>query len=519
MNAFLRTTTFESEVGTLHVQLQDVEGNPARGYVLFRSQYGGHESVGTTDEGGQIRLEGVSASPGSLKAYLPGLSQPDLGSNRDTWPEDPELLNRATIYPRSVTITGGAEYQVTLQAKRVGYVRGTVRPAQGKSAADYFVGTEDWRAEYRYDDTSGDFLVGPLPEGNATIFVFQKEPGNRSLLRAAADVEIRSDHVARVEIATDEGAKLDRPLPGPARMLSGMGRLDMMGRVLRELHGTVLLSDGRTPAAGAALAYVGANNPSPIVLGYTDARGRISLQAGWYTDYWMDDDEQAGPKQTAIVVWLPGACGATIVPHKVAVPAKKLRIVLPPLRIARGKVTVGGRPIDARNAQLQVLAAHEGQDKLDSLLSLHVSAESDGSFELAGLTPGSYRVQATMDGIWLSATKQLVVAEGKPLEPLSLDVGEPGMGSVIRCMDAAGQRVAKVRATMTRPAGPMAELHWPGSFISDGAGVIHIPPLEVGEHRVQIAGVEQPLTLTVKPLADPNAKAEELKVRVDTPQP
>ena len=68
-------------------------------------------------------------------------------------------------------------------------------------------------------------------------------------------------------------------------------------------------------------------------------------------------------------------------------------------RGVEGRVTLGGRPVDDRNAGLRVVAAHRGRGVLDEVLSLAATAQADGRFELRGLTPGRYAVQATRDGI------------------------------------------------------------------------------------------------------------------------
>src|SRR5262249_57392724 len=93
------------------------------------------------------------------------------------------------------------------------------------------------------------------------------------------------------------------------------------------------------------------------------------------------------------------------------------------------------------NNQFRVLAAYEGKGKLDEFLSLDVNAQADGSFELPGLTPGTYQIQAAMDGIWLSRSVRLTIGPAARPEPLTLDIGEPGVTSVLKFVDAQGQPV------------------------------------------------------------------------------
>jgi hypothetical protein len=225
------------------------------------------------------------------------------------------------------------------------------------------------------------------------------------------------------------------------------------------------------------------------------------------------------PTMPVVVAWLPGQCGASIVPVKRASEAtedRKVAIVLPPSITVRGKVTVGGKNIQGQMSQLTVLAAHEGKGRLDDLLSLEVNTEANGDFELAGLTPGAYRIQAAMDRIWLCQSVRLVfdVKFGKP-ESVQLDIGQPGAASVIEVVDKRGKPVHSVKATIARPQGPLTAKLWPASFKSDGAGLIHIPPLEASAHKFRLGKTEKDLLLLVPQLLEPPAKPVTLRVVLD----
>jgi hypothetical protein len=58
----------------------------------------------------------------------------------------------------------------------------------------------------------------------------------------------------------------------------------------------------------------------------------------------------------------------------------------------------------------------------------------------------------------------------------------------------------------------LTDLFWPAEFIADGAGVIHIPPLEVGTHKVRVKGAAENQTLEIPALLDAEAKPVNLRV-------
>ena len=205
-----------------------------------------------------------------------------------------------------------------------------------------------------------------------------------------------------------------------------------------------------------------------------------------------------------LVAWLPGSCGATITPIEKEADAKELKIILPPPLSVAGKVTVGGKEIRGRRSRFVVVAQCEGKGKLAVWLSRTVVPEEDGSFALTALTPGAYRAQAAMDNIWLSPSVRMDVAADATLKPLTLDIGQPGPATMFKVVDRSGKPLPDVKAMVARPDGPLAETLWPREFTSDGAGAIHIPPLEAGSHKLQVHGAKERL-LAVPPLADVNA--------------
>jgi hypothetical protein len=480
-------TALRREPGAVLVQLRDAHGKPARGTVLLDARYRWPTSGGSTDEGGTVRFAGLQAGRHELEAYLPGPTRPALGRDDDRFPEDGALVGRTALFRQEFTATEDEEQTVVIRPKPVGYVRGIVRPPQGRRAADYRVWwyeagvVPDSDAHYNRD--TGEFVVGPLPEGKAKIRVTCRGTGPAWEDCATPEVAVRSDRVARVDVSPPAAPPVTRGAdPG------------------RPLRVRVLLPDGKAPAFGARVVHCVPDRWSPVAEGGTDALGRASLVGPGHFVAKPARERPGSPTEPVLVAWLPGAHGAAVVPYKQTADEER-KIVLPPALRVRGKVLVGGKGVPDRASRLLVVAEHEGSGTLDPLLSQTVTPDADGRFELAGLTPGTYRVQAALDGIWLSRSVRLTVGPTAPEQPLTLDVGTPGRASVIRLTSRQGQPVRGVQATVERPEGPLAEALWPARLVADGAGVIHVPPLEAGTHKVRIGRATGTTTLTIPPLA------------------
>ena len=138
-----------------------------------------------------------------------------------------------------------------------------------------------------------------------------------------------------------------------------------------------------------------------------------------------------------------------------------------------------------------MLAACQGKGKLNDALSLHTTAQADGSFVLAGLTPGAYQVQAAMDGIWLSESIALAVGK-QPRKPLVLDVAPPGAAALVKLVDGRGEPVRDAEVAIARPAGPLRARLWPKILRSDGAGQLLLEGLEAGTHTLTIKHTGNP---------------------------
>ena len=223
---------------------------------------------------------------------------------------------------------------------------------------------------------------------------------------------------------------------------------------------TVVLDDGKTPAfAAEALLYV-PREVQPVSSGISDATGRLAWHGLW-TSSEADDARQTGlVERPTAVVRIPGRTGAAIVE---AVPGRPARVTLPAPRNAEGRVSLGGRPIGNRNARIRVVAAYKGRGVLDGALGLETTAQADGRFELHGLTPGRYAVQAARDGIWLSRAIELTVGPDKDPRPLRPGLPRARHPVTLQVVDREGRPVADHPIGLVRPQGPFASL-WPTSL-------------------------------------------------------
>ncbi len=499
---------------SLVVQLLDTAGKPAAGYVYVGRIYG-LSFAASTDEQGRVRLEGLIPNTARVEGVLPGLTLPRFDPYEGPLPKDNDLIGRWQIRAREVIdCPNGKETSLVLRPIRVGYIRGTLIPAAGKTTEDYIVVEPE--AGFSVSK-SGQFVAGPCPEGKTIVKLQCKVAGDYYVDCASQEVDVRTDRVAHVEF--------NRPAPPPlsARysQLCGVSPNLSLGPFV-DLEVNVTLPDGRTPARGAQVALLVPNQVGLGLQGTTDFQGRFMMLTPLPMYTWVSPDIETKrdqiPTEPTIVAWLPGAYGPVIAPVKSATADGKLRLVLPPSSTQRGKVTIGGKAYSERRNAVEVMATREDPGPLRPLYSQYVSADPEGNFELPALAPGVYQVQATLDNIWLSPSVRIAVsADAAPLKPITLNIDEPGPASTVTVVDRQGRPLIDVPVTVTRPPGPLATLLWSHKFKSDGAGVAQIPPLEAGRHKLQIPGAAGESILTVSPLSDPKAEATSLRVTLDRP--
>ncbi|QEH35295.1 Nickel uptake substrate-specific transmembrane region [Aquisphaera giovannonii] len=484
----------EPRSASLLVRLLDADGRPARGAVEFAG------AIGSTDERGEIRFEGLPGPTSGGKQFASGHIEgptPPPWSTAGQMPADDALRGRFTLVPGAeVTIVLGREETLELRARPLGYIRGKLRPAEGRSSRDYAItpwyDTRVLEPNWRYEPATGEFLAGPFPGGPATLQLSARMPDGSYQNCGRQVVEVVPGDVAHVELRPGELEAADRRAARQQVML-GMGGLAVNPGTPEAAPTTVLLPDGVTPAfAAQAILYV-PDQEQPASHGISDASGRLTWRGMWSYGSQGDRPKIGLVDRPTLVVSLPGRHGATIVPLEEG-PAP--RVVLPPAIEAEGTVTIGGRPPSDDGSRIRVVAAYQGRGVLDSALGLATTAGPDGRFTFAGLTPGRYRVQAARDGIWISKTVEVVVEPGKVTPPLSLDIPPPGEPVTLEFVDRAGKPLAGESFTLARPEGPFAGLR-PTTLRANASGRLTLLGLEAGAHSVSIAGTMEAQTFQV----------------------
>jgi hypothetical protein len=492
-NGLVTITANQNRGGGIRVRIENADGTPLAGLARFNGVTREHVASVTgfhdvSNEGSLIT--GFLPAPGLVEARASGKKRIFPSEEMGSIPPNEELVDRSEILPRWISVENNEERQVTLRYEKVGYVRGRLKPAGGLTSADYqlWIGTSDYRqgAGVFYKPDTGEFLAGPYRTGVATLSVALR----RTLLSFfKKEFAVTAGRVTEVVLEIPEGAEKVVPRP-------------------RFFSGHVYMADGRTPAYMAALARYLPTETRAWGAGVTDAKGSIAPHAMWVPFDEYGEENPATPREPVAVAWLPGRCGATIVPIRETTD-EALSITLPPPISLRGRVSVDGEGETVNKGTITVRAQYEGRGKLDDLLSVQTTAGADGKFELAGLTPGKYKVQAALDGIWLSPAAEITVAD-KPLELLTLTIPPPG-GPVLVTLTGKPPRHPE-KLNVDRPVGPLADRLWPKFLTPDGARVVRIPALEAGQHRIQVGDFEK--MVTVPALTESNGKPVEVELKL-----
>lgn len=496
----------EHRGGAVFLRLVDAEGRLLEGYGAVYSKTGqaSHHSSDIPRDG--HRFEGLRPGTYVVRARANGVPWIALHDFSGPLPTDQALAASNEFLPQKVSVEDNEELEVTLRVEQVGYVRGKVNAPEGRKASDYYVTLDgpdgQSGAGIAYRREIGEFVAGPFRQGTVALSVHALDRSSAAA-PASSTVAIEAGRVAHTAITAPDVPKEGTPardsvligMTGISRQRGGDGP-----------NGLVQMSGAKSPALAAiALAF----DPAvfqPVGAGITDAKGLIRPRAFWLSGGGDERESRSPDEKPFVISWLPGHCGAAIIPLPETV-NQPLSIVLPPPVHLRGRVTVAGDGETVDNGTLTVRAQHEGNGKLGDLMSIETSASADGKFELAGLTPGKYRVQAALDGIWLSPSVEFVAGE-KALEPVTLTIAEPG-GPVLVKLTGQRQRQPE-KLTVNRPEGPLRERLWPKFLTPDGAGVVRIPALEAGKHLVRVGNVEK--EVTVLPLEESKGRPVEIEL-------
>ena len=456
---------------------------------------------GATDAGGKVRFEGVAAGGDYprrpydgdryvVQAYVPGKAPLDLRGIRSVSdiPPDDALRGREGFVPRYLRTIPDKEVTTVMPLESIGFIRGKVldAPAVDRAREERFgVGVYGGRdmderpagVTMKFFAETGDFIAGPFGAGEVELRLSGTHFGE-----SRQRVTVKAGEVTRVELRTVKKVGVDA---AAHPFLDGDGRM----------NATVLLADGKTPAAGAVVECYHPGRKYPSIRAVADGAGHLT--AGMLKEPWgaswvpVDPAETREPAGYMMVAWLPGVTGRVVTPVDESKPlsalAAPLRMVLPASVKAHGRVTLAGARFPV-NGHVRLLAAYSGKGRLNGPLSVETLAQANGTFDLAGLTPGRYRVQAALDDLWFSETVELEVTD-RPPAPLDLEIAAPGTPMVLKI-----GRV-KEAVSISRPSGPLVEQLGGSEFVSDGAGRVYVPTVEAGEHMIAVGGRRLPVSV------------------------
>jgi hypothetical protein len=478
--------------------MNDLAGRPARGVIEVAPSAGAAAAYGSTDQSGTIRFDAIPEWDYFVRGYLPGDPEVDLGTYESPVPSAEKLQWRTAVIPQAIFSAADAKLAVALRAQSVGYVRGVVRAPAGHTSKEYqaFVdGTEGRAARQHYRPSTGEFAAGPFAPGKLRVRVISAASGQDDLV--AQEVFVEAGKVTQIEL--NPLSPVDGNGGGGAAVLGMGGVSELSGRPQR-LAGRVVLADGRTPALGARVFYFGARDRQPALQGLVDAAGRIHAHGIWRSSGAVEATEEPGDPPGAIVVaTLPGYCGATAQALGKQ-SAQSLELVLPQPMSLRGKVTVGGA-VPPENCSVRVVAACIGRGRLNATFSVNTTAQADGTFELSGLTPGQYELQAALDDIWLSPATPVKI-DGGASASFTLAIAAPGGPLLATLVGSDGRPIRHRAVSIDRPEGELTRALWPTEWKTDGAGQVRFPALEAGQHVLRIKGLSETREVTIPPLTE-----------------
>jgi hypothetical protein len=483
--AIIRTT--RREPGSIRVRLENAQGQRAAGSAAVDLDYGSEPYAASLDVHGEAVFSDIPTGPHRVAAFLPGQpAAPFVGSPGQPFPDNDTLIGVTDIRPTMITTAPDHETLVTFRPMPMGYIHGRIAaPGQTRNYAVTAPNVRDSLAQFHYERETGEFLFGPLPVGPTVLQLYRTPPsgGWASTKEPTNTVTVSQDHVANLVLTPDP----DEPDITP-QAIDAQSPLDAR----------VLLSDGVTPAWGARVALMAPNSWRPAKVARTDALGIASIpdnnDISSYSPTPPIGDKINRP---VLVAWLPGSNGASIVPDT---PGKTIAITLPAPAAIHGRVTVAGKSIDGLTSSFTLVASYQGRGEIALLLQVKITTQSDGTFDLTGLTPGTYKIQAARDGIWLSETKTITVGN-ETLPNMDFDIGAPGAAMILHLTDADGKPRAGRVVTVERPVGPLTDAYWPKTFTTDAAGDLRLEGLEAGPHQISIEGGRKKIAFTAPPFA------------------
>jgi protocatechuate 3,4-dioxygenase beta subunit len=492
------------------VVVQDSQGKPVRATVsILKGSYPNQVAVGTgsTDANGEIMISGLESET-RYAAHVTGTALAAINQQLDWdyWDGRPlptdELHTREVFIDEPFVASRESRKRIVIHPTPVGYVFGAVHSTDGltdRLGASVDWQPRGWTPKLLLSPTTGDFIAGPLPPGQSVLHF--RTFASQTAFVVPVDVDPAKELQDRLDIDIDKyaaEAQQTNGITGTPNAYMGMGGISTQTTGAQHLTGQVFLPDGKTPALGAEVLYFQPGSISPPILAITDAMGALHARGLWQSQAAPAVDS-APLKSPLVVALLPGEYGATIYAGPIR-RGNPVRLVLPSAVSMAGAVTVGGKDLSQRSGVVHVVAEYQDKGSLNAALSIETTADAEGNFVLAGLTPGNYLVQASLDNIWMSPPTMIHVGDEK-LQPLRLAIPAPGAPVQITLVDRDGKPDIG-RVVALERSGPLSRL-WPAELRSDGAGLIYVPTLEAGLHVLRVDGVAKPVRIEVPALPAP----------------
>ncbi|MCW3060772.1 MAG: Carboxypeptidase regulatory-like protein, partial [Capsulimonas sp.] len=458
--------------GRLRVRLRNAMGRPASGSAMVVGPTPNTRYAASIDSAGEAVFSDLPSGDYIVQTGWRRPQNPiSLGAEGRAFPTDAALAETRMLMSRTVSVVSGKETIATMRPEQLGYVRGRL------------TGVDDLK-NYRvllpypyppniqsihFDAHTGEFVAGPFARGKTTLLVWRitKDMENNAGADRYQTVDITPGKVIHLVL---EPAPYPPPASPEPNLTTPLWRLD----------DRVFLPDGITPAWGARVAVYTPPAQNATFAGRTDANGRITDRQEWMSFDTPTPVPPGSPTAPVVVAWLPGSYGASITPYT---SGETKSLVLPAPVSIHGRVTAGKKSVTGLPSTFRIMAAYQGKGKLNALLSFDVTAQADGSFDLAGLTAGTYCIQAARDGIWLSETQTITVG-ASPLPDLTLDIAPPGVVTIVHVRDAKGKPFAGKFVHVARPSGPLTDLLWPDTFPVNSASDVRLEGLEAGPHQI-----------------------------------
>lgn len=504
------------EAPSAHVSIRDAAGKPVRASVKLSAPFGELHGIGAADGNGEIVFRNlISGQEYSLFVFGTELTKVrpiEWGYNDMPLPTVDKLATQYAIPRATFVALPGTDHKILLRPEPLGYIYGTIRSRTQRNLDGwtFWPSIEQQKTAFslgaggpysRILPGTAQFVTGPYLAGPVKLTLGYKGGGDpRSNPHLTIPVVVDATKPTHLDIDLDQYADAGMvagtvPLTGAPQAYLGMGGISSHTTGAQHLVGKVFLSDGITPALGAQVLYFEAEQRYPAISAMTDALGDLRPRGLWSGPALVSTKAES-PASQALVAFLPGSRGATVYSGPVE-HDKPLRFVLPPAISVSGRVTVGSKSPLRRPGVIHVLAAYQGKGALNPALSVETTADADGTFTLAGLTPGTYLVQAALDDIWLSSVSTLHVNGASP-RPIRLAIPLPGAPVRVEIRDGSGVATVGHSITIER-SGPLAGL-WPREIITDGTGSVYLPTLEAGRQTLLASGAAKPVHFRVPPL-------------------